>query len=136
MFLENWICSYIFQSSFDRNKKVDFIEQFNEKLLVKQENENLQILDVRNFEELTVVSGIAMESFGQDLIISYCKPARGDLLLEADSIKISNILSGQCLAKTKAGNSLPLEKNNCSSKCNLGRVADAPEDITALFYDE
>uniref|UniRef100_A0A165XAS3 Uncharacterized protein n=1 Tax=Daucus carota subsp. sativus TaxID=79200 RepID=A0A165XAS3_DAUCS len=54
----------------------------------------------------------------------------------ADSIKISNILSGQCLAKTKAGNSLPLEKNNCSSKCNLGRVADAPEDITALFYDE
>ncbi|CAK9198733.1 unnamed protein product [Sphagnum troendelagicum] len=33
-----------------RNKKVDFIEQFNEKLLVKQENENLQILDVRNGE--------------------------------------------------------------------------------------
>lgn len=29
-----------------RNKKVDFIEQFNEKLLVKQEDENLQILDV------------------------------------------------------------------------------------------
>lgn len=29
-----------------RNKKVDFIEQFNEKLLVKQEGENLQILDV------------------------------------------------------------------------------------------
>ncbi|KAK1434587.1 hypothetical protein QVD17_00334 [Tagetes erecta] len=33
-----------------RNKKVDFIEQFNEKLLVKQDNENLQILDVRNSE--------------------------------------------------------------------------------------
>lgn len=32
-----------------RNKKVDFIEQFNEKLLVKQENENLQILDVDVF---------------------------------------------------------------------------------------
>ncbi|GKA51603.1 hypothetical protein Tco_0744799, partial [Tanacetum coccineum] len=31
-----------------RNKKVDFIEQFNEKLLVKQDDENLQILDVRN----------------------------------------------------------------------------------------
>lgn len=30
-----------------RNKKLDFIEQFNEKLLVKQENENLQIRDVR-----------------------------------------------------------------------------------------
>ena len=29
-----------------RTRKVDFIEQFNEKLLVKQEAENLQILDV------------------------------------------------------------------------------------------
>ncbi|XP_039145983.1 uncharacterized protein LOC120283380 isoform X1 [Dioscorea cayenensis subsp. rotundata] len=38
-----------------RNKKVDFIEQFNEKLLVKQENENLQILDVRDFQ-ITEVS--------------------------------------------------------------------------------
>ncbi|KAL2612960.1 hypothetical protein R1flu_024652 [Riccia fluitans] len=38
-----------------RNKKVDFIEQFNEKLLVKQENENLQIFDVRN-SQLTEVS--------------------------------------------------------------------------------
>ncbi|CAA6661905.1 unnamed protein product [Spirodela intermedia] len=38
-----------------RNQKVDFIEQFNEKLLVKQENENLQILDVRN-SQLTQVS--------------------------------------------------------------------------------
>ncbi|KAF3339694.1 hypothetical protein FCM35_KLT15465 [Carex littledalei] len=38
-----------------RNKKVDFIEQFNEKLLVKQENENLQILDINSFE-LTEVS--------------------------------------------------------------------------------
>lgn len=38
-----------------RNKKVDFIEQFNEKLLVKQENENLQILDVSNFPIYTWV---------------------------------------------------------------------------------
>nr|XP_043613291.1 uncharacterized protein LOC122585237 [Erigeron canadensis] len=37
-----------------RNKKVDFIEQFNEKLLVKQENENLQILDVRNSDLVEV----------------------------------------------------------------------------------
>jgi hypothetical protein len=35
-----------FNHPLHRNKKVDFIEQFNEKLLVKQENENLQILDV------------------------------------------------------------------------------------------
>ena len=37
-----------FKHLLHRNKKVDFIEQFNEKLLVKQENENLQILDVSN----------------------------------------------------------------------------------------
>jgi len=35
-----------FNHPIHRNKKVDFIEQFNEKLLVKQENENLQIRDV------------------------------------------------------------------------------------------
>ena len=32
-----------------RSKKLDFIEQFNEKLLVKQENEDLQIIDVGVF---------------------------------------------------------------------------------------
>ncbi|KVI10048.1 WD40/YVTN repeat-like-containing domain-containing protein [Cynara cardunculus var. scolymus] len=37
-----------------RHKKVDFIEQFNEKLLVKQENENLQILDVRTSDLIEV----------------------------------------------------------------------------------
>ncbi|KAL2558442.1 hypothetical protein Fot_03181 [Forsythia ovata] len=37
-----------FNHLLDRNK-VDFIEQFNEKLPVKQENENLQILDKTHF---------------------------------------------------------------------------------------
>ncbi|KAG6471793.1 hypothetical protein ZIOFF_069239 [Zingiber officinale] len=44
-----------FKHLLHRSKKVDFIEQFNEKLLVKQENENLQIFDVRN-SEITEVS--------------------------------------------------------------------------------
>jgi hypothetical protein len=35
-----------FDHPLHQNKKVDFIEQFNEKLIVKQEGENLQILDV------------------------------------------------------------------------------------------
>ena len=30
-----------------RSKKIEFIEQFNEKLLIKQEGESLQIVDVR-----------------------------------------------------------------------------------------
>ena len=37
-----------FKHLLHRGKKVEFIEQFNEKLLVKQEGENLQIVDVRN----------------------------------------------------------------------------------------
>ncbi|MFS8013167.1 hypothetical protein Hanom_Chr14g01329641 [Helianthus anomalus] len=43
-----WNCSKIFHL-INRCKKVDFIEQFNDKVLIKQENENLQILDVRIF---------------------------------------------------------------------------------------
>ncbi len=37
-----------------RKRKVDFIEQFNEKLLVKQEGENLQIVDVRSGQRVVV----------------------------------------------------------------------------------
>ena len=37
-----------FEQVLHEGKKVEFIEQFNEKLLVKQEGENLQILDVRS----------------------------------------------------------------------------------------
>ncbi|KAL8135271.1 hypothetical protein AgCh_010074 [Apium graveolens] len=183
-----------------RNKKVDFIEQFNEKLLVKQENENLQILDVRN-SELTEVSrtefmtpsafiflyenqlfltfrnrtvavwnfrGELVTSFedhllwhpdcntnniyitsDQDLIISYCKADSDDPLLEgsAGSINISNILTGKCLAKIKATNSLQPDDCNCSSKCSgiqcnsskrirASRTTSTVADITALFYDE
>lgn len=36
------------------NKKVDFIEHFNKKLLVKQEGENIQILDVWNSELIEI----------------------------------------------------------------------------------
>ncbi|KAG8048726.1 hypothetical protein GUJ93_ZPchr0009g1383 [Zizania palustris] len=43
-----------FKHLLHRNKKIDFIEQFNEKLLVKQEDENLQILDVRSSELIEV----------------------------------------------------------------------------------
>eukprot|EP00258_Populus_trichocarpa_P023685 XP_024439704.1 uncharacterized protein LOC18109037 isoform X2 [Populus trichocarpa] len=178
-----------------RNKKVDFIEQFNEKLLVKQENENLQILDVRDFQLIEVsrtefmtpsafiflyenqlfltfrnrtvavwnFRGELVTSFedhllwhpdcntnnihitsDQDLIISYCKADSDDPLSEGNgSINISNILTGKCLAKIKAGNSFPNE-NECSqsSKKHMcastvrSTAAEALEDITALFYDE
>jgi len=43
-----------FKHLLHRNKKIDFIEQFNEKLLVKQEDENFQILDVRSSELIEV----------------------------------------------------------------------------------
>ncbi|EFH57864.1 hypothetical protein ARALYDRAFT_903098 [Arabidopsis lyrata subsp. lyrata] len=177
-----------------RNKKVDFIEQFNEKLLVKQENENLQILDVRNAELIEVsrtefmtpsafiflyenqlfltfrnrnvsvwnFRGELVTSFedhllwhpdcntnniyitsDQDLIISYCKADTEDQWIEgnAGSINISNILTGKCLAKIKADNGPPKEEDCSSSDMGnsnrrISAVAEALEDITALFYDE
>ncbi|KAF7144043.1 hypothetical protein RHSIM_Rhsim05G0234600 [Rhododendron simsii] len=182
-----------------RNKKVDFIEQFNEKLLVKQENENLQILDVRNaelkevsrtefmtpsafiflyenqlfltFRNRTVAvwnfRGELVTSFedhllwhpdcntnniyitsDQDLIISYCKADSDDHWMEgnAGSINISNILTGKCLAKINSSNcnievdgccrSDSTSRNQYRSYLMRNRVAEALEDITALFYDE
>ncbi|THG09169.1 hypothetical protein TEA_004245 [Camellia sinensis var. sinensis] len=89
----------------------------------------------------------------QDLIISYCKADSDDPLSEgnAGSINIRNILTGKCLAKIRATNSFPIGECSCSGCCN-GRncssnmrirasrirstVAEALEDITALFYDE
>ncbi|XP_027352505.1 uncharacterized protein LOC113863206 isoform X1 [Abrus precatorius] len=181
-----------------RNKKVDFIEQFNEKLLVKQENENLQILDVRNAELMEVsrtefmtpsafiflyenqlfltfrnrtvavwnFRGELVTSFedhqlwhpdcntnniyitsDQDLIISYCKADSDDQWMEgnaAGSINVSNILTGKCMAKINATNS-STKADKCSGRgcsckqshsSHMSTVAEALEDITALFYDE
>ncbi|KVI07069.1 WD40/YVTN repeat-like-containing domain-containing protein [Cynara cardunculus var. scolymus] len=129
-----------------RNKKVDFIEQFNEKLLVKQENENLQILDVRN-SELTEVSRtefmtpsafiflyenqlfltfrnrtVAVWNFRGELVTSF----EDHLLWHPDcntnniyitsSINISNILTGKCLAKVKAMDGTKLDDCICSGR--------------------
>ncbi|RAL51339.1 hypothetical protein DM860_010841 [Cuscuta australis] len=89
----------------------------------------------------------------QDLIISYCKADSYDPLTEgnAGSINISNILTGKCLAKIKATDDAAMDDCSCTARCN-GRnckskrvrvaerirstVAEALDDITALFYDE
>jgi hypothetical protein len=173
-----------FKHLLHRNKKVDFIEQFNEKLLIKQEGENLQILDVRNFQSIEVsrsefvtpsafiflyemqlfltfrsrsvsvwnFRGELVTSFedhmlwhpdcntnsiyitsNQDLIISYCKADPNDPSSEenACSINISEILTGKCLAKIKAGN---LNKQRVSKFQST--PSEALGDITALYYDE
>ncbi|XBI66362.1 hypothetical protein VPH35_045957 [Triticum aestivum] len=173
-----------FRHLLHRNKKIDFIEQFNEKLLVKQDGENLQILDVTN-SKITEVSsnefvtpsafiflyemqlfltfrnrsvsvwnfrGELVTSFedhflwhpdcntnsiyitsNQDLIISYCKAEPDDPSSEdnACSINISDILTGKCMAKIKAG-------NLCKQKSSkfLCTPLEALGDITSLYYDE
>lgn len=64
----------------------------------------------------------------------------------AGSIHVSNILTGKCLAKINASNAGP-KVDECSSSSSTSRkrinssvvrstVAEALEDITALFYDE
>ena len=69
------------------------------------------------------------------------------------SINISNILTGKSLAKVKATNNLQLDECGCSDSVRSGRcncylrnrtensrivssVAEALEDITALYYNE
>lgn len=57
----------------------------------------------------------------------------------AGSINISNILTGKCLAKINASDGHPKveEQKKSSSSCMIrSTVAEALEDITALFYDE
>jgi hypothetical protein len=46
-----------------QNRKVDFIEQFNEKLLVKQDKENLQIIDVHCYYFCLLVAATSMPQF-------------------------------------------------------------------------
>uniref|UniRef100_A0ACD5VSQ0 Uncharacterized protein n=1 Tax=Avena sativa TaxID=4498 RepID=A0ACD5VSQ0_AVESA len=174
-----------FRHLLHRNKKVDFIEQFNEKLLVKQDGENLQILDVRNFKTTEVSSsefvtpsafiflyemqlfltfrnrsvsvwnfrGELVTSFedhllwhpdcntnsiyitsNQDLIISYCKADPDDPSSQdnACSINISEILTGKCVAKIKAGD-LCKQKRSSDFHCT---PSEALADITSLYYDE
>lgn len=81
-----------------------------------------------------------------------CMTNRLCFFYAAGSINVSNILTGKCLAKIRASNSFPME-DNCSccetssgNSCNSRKrkhaskirstVAEALEDITALFYDE
>jgi len=45
-----------FKHQLHRSKRIDFIEQFNEKLLIKQENEALQIIDIRSGTRTEVAS--------------------------------------------------------------------------------
>ena len=45
-----------FNHPLHRTRKIDFIEQFNEKLLVKQENDALQIIDIRSGSRTEVAS--------------------------------------------------------------------------------
>ncbi|KAG8078297.1 hypothetical protein GUJ93_ZPchr0007g4100 [Zizania palustris] len=183
--IEDGKCLKSFKHLLHRNKKVDFIEQSNEKLLIKQEGENLQILDVRSFQSIEVsrsefvtpsafiflyemqlfltfrsrsvsvwnFRGELVTSFedhmlwhpdcntnsiyitsNQDLIISYCKADPNDPSSEenACSINISEILTGKCLAKIKAGN---LCKQKKASKFQ-STPSEALGDITALYYDE
>ncbi|KAM0912162.1 hypothetical protein ACQ4PT_012876 [Festuca glaucescens] len=183
-----------------RNRKVDFIEQFNEKLLVKQDKENLQIIDVRNSDLIEVnktefmtpsafiflyennlfltfcnrtvaawnFRGELVTSFDdhelwhpncntnniyitadQDLIISYCKVSRG-VTDDAEggcgeappmgSINMSNIFTGKCIAKISALDPnlviAPRRQGDSSRSIVRSTVAEALEDITALFYDE
>ncbi|KAL7582438.1 hypothetical protein Lser_V15G42957 [Lactuca serriola] len=149
-----------------RNKKVEFIEQFNEKLLVKQENENLQILDVRNADVKEVgrtdvsvwnFKGELVTSFedhvlwhpdcntnniyitsDQDLIISFCKPTDSDdqSTIYGDG-KVGSInISNIWTGKCVAKINWRNACLNEEDEDEKRKVAGALEEVTALYYDE
>ena len=152
-----------------RTKKIEFIEQFNEKLLVKQEGEDLQIVDVHSSAIIHVdqtrfmtptafiflyenqlfltfrnryvtvwnFRGEMVTKFDdhvlwhpdtntnniyitstQDYIISYCRRPEGDSR-QGGTINVSSIMSGRCIAKLAAGESMP-----------------QLSDVTSIFYNE
>ncbi|CAD6333474.1 unnamed protein product [Miscanthus lutarioriparius] len=100
-----------------RNKKVDFIEQFNEKLLVKQEGENLQILDVRNFQ-LTEVSRTEFMTPSAFIFLWLYKHQQHT--------------DWQMLGKNKSWKFVQAKESMEVPEHSL----EALEDITALYYDE
>ncbi|KAL5143934.1 hypothetical protein HKD37_09G026756 [Glycine soja] len=140
----------VFNHLLHRNKKVDFIEQFNEKLLVKQENENLQILDVRS-SELMEVSRLEFMTpsafiflYENQLFLSFRNRTvsvwnfRGELVTSFEDHQLWHpdcntnniyITSDQDLIISYC-------KADSDDQWIEGTVAEALEDITALFYDE
>ncbi|TVU36612.1 hypothetical protein EJB05_18551, partial [Eragrostis curvula] len=107
------------------NKKVDFIEQFNEKLLIKQEGENLQILDLRDFK----LAEVSKAEFVSPLAFIFLYERQLFLAFDFRSVEI---LTGKCLAKIKGGDLCKQKKASMFQSS----PSEALRDITALYYDE
>lgn len=71
-----------FSQLLHRNRKVDFIEQFNEKLLVKQDKENLQIIDVSHCISPLILSFI----LGAAIVVHF------ELTLIPDQVRNSDLI--------------------------------------------
>merc|ERR1712194_142140 len=112
----------------------EFVEQFNEKLLLKQEDSPLKIIDLLTRSVVTVKNqhfrtpSVIIFTQNQDVILSLCEescagsiksPSKGLPPSAAGrvSIHVSHILSGRCLAKID------------------WKSAD-PSNLTALCYNE
>ncbi|KAJ8500765.1 hypothetical protein OPV22_011317 [Ensete ventricosum] len=111
--------------------------KFNEKLLVKQENENLQILDVWNSDVIEDCRSVEFRWRAgciirgpRDLLL------QGQRLPSVGSINVGNILTGKCIAKI-----CPLDPHLQIGRRKQGdtsgsTIKEALESVTALFYDE
>eukprot|EP00854_Cymbomonas_tetramitiformis_P014779 gene14779-17466_t len=126
-----------FKHKLHRKKKVDFIEQFNEKLLVKQENENLEIVDVRN-GKLTEVS---QTDFMTPSAFIFLYENQLFLTFRERTVAVWNfrgelVTSGKCLAKIRADKTIEqIEEEGGNVEESL-KIQQALADVTALFYDE
>jgi len=156
-------CLKTFEHALKPCKKIEFIEQFNEKLLVKQEEETLQIVDVRNFDVLQVPCTdfmtpsafiflyqnqlfltfrdhkVAVWNFKGELVTQF-----EDHVLWHPDCNTNNIYitSGQDLiisyCKSKYGNTGSINVSDIMTGKCLAKIANEEmlHDITSLFYNE
>ncbi|KAK3162289.1 hypothetical protein QOZ80_1BG0087790 [Eleusine coracana subsp. coracana] len=124
-----------------RSKQIEFIEQFDEKLFIKQKGENLQILDIRD----CILAEVSRTEFVKPTSVIFLQRLHlfltfhGRSMADSDdpssyacSININDISTGKSLAKIRAG-------DLCKQKRTLEfqyTPSEALMDVTALYYDD
>jgi len=148
-----------FEYSLSQDKKIDFIEQFNEKLLIKQQGENLRILDMVSFStiEVSQTDFVTPSAFiflyEIQLFLTFHNRnisvwnVRGELVTKFEDHKLMGtdcnciyITTQQDLIISYCVSSLGCGSINVSEistgKCEEKIYGNQLQGVTALFYNE
>jgi len=148
-----------------KDKKIDFIEQFNEKILIKQENHNLQILDLRtslvievNHTDFVTPSAFIFLSENHTFLTFHESTVtlwnfRGELVARfedhllwvsecsTNTICITaqqDLIISLCKSETGRGtiNISDIMTGKCLAKIGCDKPGSVDNNITALFFNE